>query len=206
LSKDSWLEWYKGQGIEEGVGAFAETIREANMSRVLDFGCGTGRHTAYLASMGFEVYGFDWSEAAVERARLELARHELGANLKVWDMNETPLPYRDSFFDAVIVVKVFHHTYIEKTERIASEIERITRSSGYLYVEVPTYEKAVRQKLEGAKSEEPEPGTFVPSEGDEAGIPHHHFKRDELLRLFPNFTRLNLEEKNEHLCFTATRN
>jgi len=75
------------------VGAVAKTMREANMSKVLDFGCGTGRHTVYLANMGFEVYGFDRSEAAIGRARLELAKHGLGANLRVWDMNETPLPY-----------------------------------------------------------------------------------------------------------------
>ena len=64
MSKDSWLELYKGRRIEEGIGAIAKTIRDANMSRALDFGCGTGRHTVYLAHMGFEVYGFDWSEAA----------------------------------------------------------------------------------------------------------------------------------------------
>ena len=206
MSKDSWLEWYKDRRIEEGVAAVAKIIREANMSKVLDFGCGTGRHTVYLASMGFEVYGFDWSKAAIGRTRLELLKHELKASLRVLDMNETPLPYADSFFDAVIAVRVFHHTYIEKIGRIASEIERITRSGGVLYAEVPTYEEAMRLKLEGPRSEEIEPGTFVPLGGDEAGIPHHHFKRHELLRLFPRFTRLNLEEKDEHLCFTATRN
>lgn len=206
MSKDSWLEWYRDRRIEAGVEAVAKIIRQANMSKVLDFGCGTGRHTVYLANIGFEVYGFDWSKAAIGRTRLELAKHGLGANLRVWDMNETPLPYPDSFFDAVIAVAVFHHTYIEKIEHIASEIERITRSGGVLYAEVPTYEEAIRLKLEGSKSEEVEPGTFLPLEGDEAGIPHHHFKRDELLRLLPNFTRLNIEERNEHLCLTATRN
>lgn len=206
MSKESWLDWYKEREVEEGVANLAKAIKKSGMSKVLDFGCGTGRHTVYLCKMGFDVYGFDWSKSAIDRTKQELTRHGLRAKLRVWDMKEVPLPYNNSFFDAVFVVRVFHHTYLENIKRIASEIARITRSRGYLYAEVPTYEKALRLKLEGAESEEVEPGTFVPSEGDEAGIPHHHFKKDELLRMFPIYTKVSLEEKYEHLCLTATRN
>lgn len=206
FNKDAWVDWYKDGRVAEQIPVLARLLKEANAERVLDFGTGTGRHTVYLAKMGFEVYGFNWSEAAVRVAARELARQGLSANLRVWDMTETPLPYADSFFDGVIAVRVLHHTYAEKIRRIALEIERITKVGGLVYVEVPTYEKALRQKLEGMRSEEPEPGTFVPSEGDEAGIPHHHCTRVELLEYFPNFTVRALEEKDEHYCFTGIRN
>jgi hypothetical protein len=99
-----------------------------------------------------------------------------------------------------------HHTYVERIRSIASEIERITKVGGYVYVEVPTYEKALRQKLEGGLSEEPGDGTFVPSEGDEAGIPHHHCTRDELLKFFSNITIRTVHESDEHYCLTGIRN
>jgi len=203
--KDTWLEWYKDRKATEGVVAFAEILQNAKARKVLDFGTGTGRHTVYLAKVGFKVYGFDWSETAISICKRELWKEGLSADLTVWDMNETPLPYSDDFFDAVIAVRVLHHTFIEKIGRIASEIARITKVGGYLYIEAPTYEKALKKKLEGAKSEEPEPGTFVPLEGEEVGVPHHHFRLDEMLTVFENFKPLKLEEKDEHYFFTGVK-
>jgi SAM-dependent methyltransferase len=84
-------------------------------------------------------------------------------------MNETPLSYPDSYFDAILVMRVMHHTYAEKVNRISAEIGRITRSGGILYAEVPAYELVHRP----LPCTEPEPGTYVPSSGDEKGTPHH---------------------------------
>lgn len=206
MSKDSWLDWYGDRKVEGSVVEFAKTLKLTKASKVLDFGCGTGRNTLYLSRMGFDVFGFDWSEAALEKARAELSGQGLMADLRAWDMNEVPLPYGDAFFDAVLIMRVMHHTFVDKIRRIASEVSRIAKRGGYLYVEVPTYEEALRLSSEGMKSEEPEPGTFVPSTGDEVGIPHHHFKKDELTALFASFTPLAIETRYEHLCFTARRN
>jgi 2-polyprenyl-3-methyl-5-hydroxy-6-metoxy-1,4-benzoquinol methylase len=203
--RDTWLDWYKDRNVEENVAVLAKRFVDAGVKKILDFGTGTGRHTVYLAKMGFEVYGFDWSEAAITLARQHLARQGLSANLTVWDMNETPLPYNDEFFDAVIAVRVLHHTYTEKITRIAAEISRITRVGGYLYIEGPTLKKALRQKLDGVNSTQPEPGTFLPLEGEEKRVPHHHFTRDELLKIFAGFNPLTLEEKGEHYCFTGIK-
>lgn len=203
--KDTWLDWYKDGKIEENVATLSEELLEAGARRVLDFGTGTGRHTVYLARMGFEVYGFDWSDAAIAAAKRTLAKGGLSANLTVWDMTATPLPYTDAFFDAVIAVRVLHHTYVEKILRIVSEITRIIKPGGYLYIECPTYEKALKQKQEGIRSEEPEPGTFIPLEGEEVGVPHHHFKLDEILKVFGNFNARRLEEIDGHYCFAGTK-
>jgi SAM-dependent methyltransferase len=203
--KDTWLDWYKDKRVEPNVVAFAKILHENKARRVLDFGTGTGRHTVYLAQMGFEVFGFDWSEAAIALANQELTKQGLRANLMVWDMNETPLPYADGFFDGVIAVRVLHHTYLEKITRIASELGRIMKNGSYLYLEVPTYEEAVKQKQDGIKFEEPEPGTFLPLNGEERGIPHHHFTRDEMLTVFAVFNLLTLQEENWHYCFTGVK-
>jgi len=203
--KDTWIDWYKDRRIEESLPPLVNFLLDAKVRRVLDFGTGTGRHTVYLAKIGFEVYGFDWSEAAITITKEELFKQGLSANLMIWDMSELPLPYDDGFFDAVITIKVLHHTYLDKIKRIASEIARITRNGGYLYVELPTYGEVMRQKREGARFDEPESGTFIPLEGNEIGVPHHHFKLDEILNVFVNFRVISLEERNEHYCLTAIR-
>jgi SAM-dependent methyltransferase len=203
--KDTWLDWYRDRKVEGTVAALSKELLDAKVRKILDFGTGTGRHTVYLAKMGFDVYGFDWSETAISITEAELSKQGLSAKLTVWDMNQTPLPYAEGFFDAVIAIRVLHHTYVENIKRIASEIARITRVGGYLYIEAPTYDKALKQKLEGVKSKEPEPGTYVPFEGEEAGVPHHHFTRDEMLRIFENFNPLAVEEIEEHFCFTGIK-
>ena len=202
MSKDSWLNWYQDREVEEGVIRFSHLLKEAGSSRVLDFGCGTGRNTVHLAGLGFETHGFDWSEASVATAKNELSQAGLGADLRVWDMNETPFPYTDSYFDAVLIMRVMHHTYAEKIRRIASEIGRFTKSGGLLYTEVPALELAHRP----TPCTEPEPGTFVPSTGDEAGVPHHFFRKEELTSMFSDFISLELDVKYDyHYCFTARR-
>lgn len=130
MSKDAWLNWYQDREVEEGVVRFSRLLKEDGSSRILDFGCGTGRNTVYLAGLGFETHGFDWSGASIETAKQELSRAGLSADLSVWDMNETPLPYTDSYFDAVLVMRVMHHTYAERVKRIAAEIARLTKSGG----------------------------------------------------------------------------
>jgi SAM-dependent methyltransferase len=127
------------------------------------------------------------------------------ADLTVWDMNQTPLPYPDSHFDAVIAVRVIHHASMDGIRRTVNEISRIVRPGGYLYAEVPTLEKVLRQKEEGMKFEERQSGTFVPLEGNEVGVPHHFFTREELLSLFGMFNVKSLAERMEHYCFAGTR-
>ncbi len=137
--KDTWLDWYPDRRVEQGVVSLAASLLKKwrRASRVLDFGCGTGRHTVYLAKLGFDVYGFDWSRKAISRTREELHKERLSAKLRIWDMNGIPFPYASSFFDGVLVMRVFHHTFSDKIRKIATEIERVTRKGGYIYVEVP---------------------------------------------------------------------
>ena len=83
MIKDTWVDWYQDRLVDENVVAIAELLKSKRASRVLDFGCGTGRHTVYLAKTGFNVYGFDWSENAVAVATKELSRQGLNASVVV---------------------------------------------------------------------------------------------------------------------------
>lgn len=77
---------------------YYQTTRE-NI-KILDFGCGQGAHTWYLAREGFDTYAFDISESAVEKVNSKLAKEELSAHVRVLD--GVRLDYPQDFFDAVI--------------------------------------------------------------------------------------------------------
>ena len=42
--------------------------------KILDFGCGGGSHTWYLAREGFDTYGFDGSKSAVNKVEARLKK------------------------------------------------------------------------------------------------------------------------------------
>lgn len=64
-------------------------------SRVLDLGCGTGRHSSHLASCGFDVTGLDLSAESLKQARLNEGPH---LRFVRRDMR---LPFRGGPFDHV---------------------------------------------------------------------------------------------------------
>jgi len=51
-------------------------IRHDRSVRIIDIGCGTGRHSIELAKRGYNVTGIDLSESLLERAR-EKQRHRI---------------------------------------------------------------------------------------------------------------------------------
>ncbi|MDG6954152.1 MAG: hypothetical protein JRN33_04120 [Nitrososphaerota archaeon] len=50
--KGASLNWYQDRKVEEDVVLFAERLHAGRLSKVLDFGCGTGRNTVYPCQDG----------------------------------------------------------------------------------------------------------------------------------------------------------
>lgn len=51
------------------IAAFADGVRDAGLGPVADVGCGTGRVTAHLDTLGVEAFGIDLSPGMVDVAR-----------------------------------------------------------------------------------------------------------------------------------------
>jgi SAM-dependent methyltransferase len=198
-----WDNWYpkKESVIEPEIPTLVELLKSNNFTRILDLGCGAGRHALYLAKMGFKVYGFDISRDAIAKTKAAFQEEHLHANLQVFDMRK-PLPYHDAFFDAVISTRVINHNYLKDIRKLAKEIDRIVRERGYIYLQVGNYPESKRTEKEERKKkgeiEEPEPRTFIPLAGDEKGVPHHDFTRAELDELFPNYVTELIHSESEH--------
>ena len=98
------------------------------MRRVLDLGCGAGRHLVYLARQGFEMYGTDIDPHGLARARSWLEQEGLPAHLAVADMEALPFP--DDFFDAVVSMYVIHHNLMDGIRRTVAGVRRALRPRG----------------------------------------------------------------------------
>jgi SAM-dependent methyltransferase len=74
-------------------------LPQQNFPRILDLGCGRGRHSITLAERGYQVTGIDLSEEAIKQARIRAVEKQLNnVTFLVGDMRE---PLTDSF-DAVL--------------------------------------------------------------------------------------------------------
>ena len=183
-----------------------EILRRHNVRKVLDLGCGTGRHIVYLTKRGFQVYALDSSAVALSHAESWLKDEGLTASLTRGRMEED-LPYSDEFFDAVVSVQVIHHNLIESVLRTIGEITRVLKPGGVVFVTVPILTVGPIQKEMDWQLQEVEPRTFIPGRGPEAGIPHHYFTEESLKAAFSeyNVQELYVDDTN-HRCLLGIKN
>ena len=71
--------------------------------KVLDVGCGGGRHSIQLAKMGFEVYGIDFSEYAIRVAKENAQKENVIENIYFRVGNVLELSFEENFFDIIII-------------------------------------------------------------------------------------------------------
>jgi SAM-dependent methyltransferase len=84
----------------DAISSLVEQFGEGNVSRILDLGCGTGRHAVEFAARGLDVTGVDLSEAMLNRARIRpyTGTGALGFILGDARSYRSPVP-----FDAVLM-------------------------------------------------------------------------------------------------------
>ncbi|MFQ6100570.1 MAG: class I SAM-dependent methyltransferase [Anaerolineae bacterium] len=176
---------------EPTVVAWAEELREAGGHRVLDLGCGIGRHTVALARLGFTVTATDISPSGLATCTAGLARDELSARRVCHEM-ET-LSFSGFTFDGLLAYNVIYHATVAGMRRILAEMHRVLRPSGHLYVTVNVRDEnriaAYRADVEAGKCREIEPFTFVylrDAPGDKY-LPHHYCDEPELCLLLADF-------------------
>lgn len=183
---------------ERQVVELAGRLKAQGRSRVLDLGCGMGRHVLYLASKGFEVWGCDVAPTAVAASRQALAESGLPAGVVRAEM--TALPFGRGVFDAVIAWDVVYHTTVEGILRTAEGVRRSLRDGGLFLLTFNSTESShvprAREAVARGEGEELEPGTYVvPSDSFDKALPHHYATEEEIRgRLLAGFEVVAMEE------------
>jgi len=68
--KERWDEKYQDNPMpDEPIKLISEYASQATGKQALDIACGMGRHSKYLASLGFEVDALDISSVAIEQLK-----------------------------------------------------------------------------------------------------------------------------------------
>ena len=110
--------------------------------RVLDAGCGSGRHCFEAYRRGTMICGMDYDKTEVEKvmysfAAASAADRGQGGDWHVLRGDVVHLPFADHSFDRIICAEVMEH--LHEDIRALEELVRVLKPRGRIAVTVPTY-------------------------------------------------------------------
>lgn len=111
--------------------------------RVLDLGCGAGRHAFAMLRKGADVIALDYSMPEIEsvtamfRAMREEGEVPAGAQAVAVRGDAYRLPFPDASFDVIVAAEVLEHLHDDA--RAFAELERVLKPGGRIAVTVPRW-------------------------------------------------------------------
>jgi len=112
-------------------------------TRLLDLGCGAGRHAFESGRRGAQVVALDADQGELKRvtaiaaAMAETGELQVPATITVAVGDATAMPFPDEYFDIVIAAEVLEH--IPADQNAMNEVARVLRPGGTVAVTVPAW-------------------------------------------------------------------
>ncbi len=189
---DKRTEQHRWQEPAQEVYYLAERWPAQGRTRLLDLGCGIGRHALFFARRGFSVDAFDLSESAIAALDQAARDRQLPIRAGVGDM--LTLPYEAGTFDCLVAFHAIYHTNRAGLEQVLAEIRRVLRPGGEIFL---TFNSLRNPSFSRPTNETLEPNTIRPTEGQEAGIPHYYVDEAEVRRLLAGFELVRFSQVEE---------
>ncbi|MDI6780641.1 MAG: class I SAM-dependent methyltransferase [bacterium] len=197
-----WDEFYAGardiiwHPSESVVRFIDSTIKKKGkkVERILDIGCGNGRHIAYLAKEGFHACGIDISQKSLDIAANWLSEimadtaPDMGAVPELKKGCVTAIPYPDEYFDAVICFGVLDHLFFDDIETAIAEIDRVLKPEGLVFLCLRS-----TRDTDCGRGDEVENNTFMINGNVEEGLPQHFFDVAEIKDMLIDFSLKYIE-------------
>ncbi len=146
-------------------------------ARIVELGSAPGDQIAALARLGYDATSVDLGEASDEWGSgtpgvFEELLAKSGVKNVIWNLEETPYPLPDEYFDAALLTEVLEHLR-EYPARSLAEIRRILKPGGRLYLTTPNAAYLLnRLRLLGGRSVYTELDDWI------GGLPHARHARE----------------------------
>jgi SAM-dependent methyltransferase len=144
LTDEEFASFTPNQNITRNLEEFArKSGRPREELKVLDWGCGRGRHVLWLREQGYQAYGVELDPTPIQHGlALITSKGHPDDCLALLDGNGRS-PFPDGFFDYVFSGNVLEH--VANIDSVCAEMSRLTRKGGGGYHVFP----AQRQPIEG---------------------------------------------------------
>ncbi|HOF88036.1 MAG TPA: class I SAM-dependent methyltransferase [Armatimonadota bacterium] len=157
------------QEPSEDVYYYLHRWRTSGKTRVLDLGCGIGRHALLFAAHGFDVDALDLSPVGVETVQRLARERGLAVRAQVGDALQ--LPYADAAFDAVLAYHVISHTDSQGIVTIVTELLRVLAPGGEFFVTLCSKASPAYRQVGDPIVDE---NTTLKMQDPEIGVPHYY--------------------------------
>ncbi|RJR30245.1 class I SAM-dependent methyltransferase [Candidatus Microgenomates bacterium] len=113
----------------EDIIRFHKKYVNGKAKRIVDLGCGAGRHCFYFGALGHEVWGIDISSTGIKKAKEINQVYKLPLQFRVGNIKK--LPYPGNFFDYAICWATIFYQNKSDVERSLIEINRCLQKGAY---------------------------------------------------------------------------
>lgn len=162
-----------------GLNEFQDKVELAADAKILDVGCGIGRHCKFVLDMQMNPYGVDLSSTAISVAKEWLAGEGLNAvNEHLLQGDLRGLKFDDNFFDYAVSHGVLDSMSFDIALATAAEVSRVLKKGGLFYCNLLC--------SDGSGHPEGFAGEVVLTREHEKGTVQSYFDRDKVERLFSN--------------------
>jgi SAM-dependent methyltransferase len=114
-----------------GLDQFTDILKLDHPAKLLDLGCGIGRHIVFASEMGLDSFGIDLSPVAVKTARQWTNFDE-----KIVVGSATNLPFPDNCFDIILSHGVLDSMRFEIAQAVTLECSRVLHPAGLFYCDL----------------------------------------------------------------------
>ena len=110
--------------------------RYSKADKILDAGCGEGRNLVYFLNNGFDIYGIDKNEKAIEMLQFVARSKKVSVTDNTFQVAGLEnIPFESNAFDHVICNAVLHFAESEAHfEQMFSELIRVLQPEGSMFI------------------------------------------------------------------------
>lgn len=163
--------------------------KAAGRQRVLDLGCGMGRHALLFAANGFQVTAQDLSVSGLRRLEKTAAERGLAINTVHADL--TMLPFADGSFDAVLAYHSIYHVDSTGIRAAIGELYRVLKPAAEVYL---TLNSKNNPTFSDPRSKIIDENVRLKQEKDGSILPHFYCGLDDVYNLLSDFKIIQLRQ------------
>ncbi len=194
-----WNDLFKNRDLiistpnENLIECFENIMKQNDIKKIIDLGCGTGRYSIYFAEKGYFVHAVDSSVNALEILKQNL---KPSYNVKVSQFDLRDLTGIHEKYDFAVCINVLSHGKYQEIKKMFYEIERIIKDKGILFIIITPVE--FYKYVAGPDIIEVENNSFLHIDAPDGDIIHHFFTEEEVRHLLRNYSEVSIKNIMEY--------